>query len=180
MTLARELRAAKLFDGVDAAHLQPVLSLCQHVTVDKGARIFEQGAPARSLYIVRRGRVALESTLERPDGSITHPTVVASVGPGEAFGWSALVEPHILTLSAKAVERSELVQIDGPGLRDVLSRFRDLGYPVMVNVSNLLAERWRQAREAFVYERDWLFDEKHAQPPKTRPAPQKRAAKRKH
>lgn len=130
------------------------------MTLEKGDRIFEQGEPAVFIYIVQEGRVALEMTLERPDGSLTHTTTVASVGQGEAFGWSALVEPYVLTLSAKAVECCELILIEGQKLREVLKRDGDMGYLVMANVAKLLAGRLMRTREAFVYERNWLFDEK--------------------
>ena len=157
MTMERFLRESQLFRGVRNQHLQLFLPMCRQDSVTKGAPIFLEGEPARFLYIVTQGRVALEMRLERPDGSVAGPTTVASIGPGDAFGWSALVEPHILTLSAKAVEPSELLLIGADAFREVLGHYPDVGYRVMVNVAKLLAERLSQTREAFVYERSWVF-----------------------
>ena len=157
MTDEHLLRASQLFRGVGDEYLQLFLPICRQVSVEKGAPIFREEEPARFLYIVGQGRVALEMRIERPDGSVAGPTTVESIGPSDAFGWSALVEPHILTLSAKAVEPSKLLLIEAESFRDVLARHTNVGYRVMVNVAELLAERLAQTREAFVYERSWVF-----------------------
>lgn len=94
--------------------------------------------------------------LERPDGSFTPRTTVASQGQGDAFGWSALVEPHVLTMSAYAVEPTELVVFEGHKLREFLEGNRQFGYVVMYNVAKLLAGRLAETREAFVFDRALL------------------------
>lgn len=160
MTVKQFLRGSHLFQGVSDEQLRLFLPISQQKTVEKGTHIFKEGEPAGFLYIVGKGRVAVEMRLERPDGSVTHLTTVASAGPGEAFGWPAIVEPHILALSAHAIERSSMVLIEGERLRELLDEHRDVGYLVMANVAKLLAQRLSQTREAFVYERDWLFEEK--------------------
>ncbi len=165
MTVMRFLQDSKLFGGLRDEQLQGFFPICQHVVIELGASIFRKGEPARFLYIVGQGRVALEMTMERPDGSVTPPTLVASVGLGETFGWSAIVEPHILTLSARAVERCNLVRVEGEALREVLNKHRELGYLVMVNVAKLLAQRLSETREAFVYERGWVWKAKYSQTP---------------
>ena len=146
-----------MFQGVTEEELEPFLPLCDLVSVGRGSSTFKEGGAARFLYVVGQGRVALQMNLERPDGSVTGPTTVASVGTGDAFAWSAIVEPHRLTLSANAVEDCALVAIEAAALREILSRRRRVGYLVMMNVTKLLAERLSQTREAFVFERAWTL-----------------------
>ena len=153
--LAETLSSSRLFEGVSAAEVLKVLPLCQTLSVAKGKAIFREGEPAKTIYLVRTGRAAVEMSLERPDGSTARPTVVASISPREAFGWSALVQPHVLTLSAKAMLATELVLIEGAGLRRLLDRSPRLGYRVMNNVATLLSERLygtipRQFHESFL------------------------------
>jgi CRP-like cAMP-binding protein len=155
------LQSSLLFQGVSGEDLRLFLPICQQVSLERGKVIFQQGESARFLYIVGHGRVALTMMLERPDGSVTNPTTVASIGPGDAFGWSSIVEPHILTLSAQVVERADFIFFEGQALREMLGRHRDVGYLVMVNVAKLLAARLAQTREAFVYERGWVSREAH-------------------
>ena len=159
MPVKHSLQGSQLFQGLSDEQLQLFSAICEDVPVEKGTRIFEEGEHARFVYVVERGRVALTMRLDRPDGSVTHPTTVASLGPGEAFAWSAIVDPTVLTLSAQAVEDSNLVRIDGEKLREMLNSRRDVGYLVMVNVAKLLGGRLAQTREAFVYERDWTFQQ---------------------
>jgi CRP-like cAMP-binding protein len=158
MTIKAVLRGAHLFQQVTDRQLDLIIGLCRRVSVPTGRRIFEEGEPARAVYIVEKGRVALEMRLERPDGSMTDVTTVAAAGPGDAFGWSALVPPHVLTLSARTIEPSALLTIEGEGLRAILSQHSDVGYALMSNVAGLLASRLAQTREALVYERGWWLE----------------------
>lgn len=155
--LAETLRSSRLFEGISDEQVQKIIPLCRTLNVGKGTTIFREGESAKTIYLVRTGRAAVEMSLERPDGSTARSTVVASISPREAFGWSALVEPNVLTLSSKAMVATELVLIEGLGLRRLLDRSPRLGYRVMNNVAALLAERLADIREAFVAEREALW-----------------------
>ena len=161
--MSQFLKDSQLFKGLTDTQLQLLSAISRETEAANGSRLFEQGTPAKHLYIVGRGRVALEMRLERPDGSVTHTATVAGAGPGDAFGWSAVVPPHVLTLSAYAQEPSTLVLVEGEKLRELLHRHTEVGYLVMVNLAKLLADRLAQTREAFVYEREWVFEEKRVQ-----------------
>ena len=157
MTTEDALSRCQLFRGLEEDDVRLLVSLREEVSVKQGESIFREGNPARYLYVVEEGRVALTMTLARPDGSVTHPTTVASLGPMEAFSWSALVEPRVLRFSAMAVEPSRLTRIDGRALQSMLDEHPSVGYRVMVNLSQLLGSRLARTREAFVFERDWTF-----------------------
>ena len=147
---------SSVFQGLSEKDLELLASVCREEVAIKGAVMFKQGESAGSLYLVNKGRIGLHMTLERPDGSSTGPKAVASIGPGEAFGWSTLVHPYISTLSATAVELSTLIALDGPPLYELLNKHRNMGYLVMVNLASLIAERLAETREAFVYDRSYV------------------------
>ena len=156
------LSNSALLQGATSEELAPFISISKILTAKKGSAIFKEGQPAKDLYIVGTGRVALDMKLDRPDGSITPVTTVASIGPGEAVGLSAVIQPRAFTMSAQAVEDSQLVLMDGEKLKIVLDQNRRVGYIFMFNVAKLLAQRLSETREAFVFERAWLWREKHA------------------
>lgn len=160
MTFMDYLTGSHLFLGVSCDDLKIIRSLCHCHSVKKGVGIFEQGERAEFLYVVGKGRVALNMTLERPDGSTTPPTTVSSVGPGDAFGWPAIGGLHFLNLSARTMEDCDLGIINVQELRRTLSQYPKLGYIVMGNIASLLSRKLSDAREAFVYERSWLIHEK--------------------
>ena len=147
---------SSVFQGISEEFLELVVPVCREEVAIKGALILKQGDPARFLYLVGEGRVALQITLERPDGSSTGPKTVASIGPREEFGWSALVKPYKSTLSATAVVPSRLVVLEGSTLLDLLNKHRDMGYLVMVNVASLIADRLAETGEAFVFDRSYV------------------------
>ena len=161
-SVADILAKSKLFSGITKSQIRLIAPLGLHLSVNKGRHVFTQGQEAKYLYIVGKGRLAMQNKLTRPDGSVTHTTTVASAGPGDSFGWPSVIEPHVYSLSSYAVEDPELVMIPGQDLIRVLESHSDLGYRLMKNLALLLASRLDDIREAFVYERDWLFEEKNS------------------
>ena len=156
MSIREALRISSVFQGVSEEGLELVVPLCREEVAAADASILNQGEPARSLYLVSEGRVGLFMTLERPDGSSTGPKAVASIGPREAFGWSALVQPYISTISATGVEPSRLIVLEGSTLLELLSKHGDMGYLVMVNVATMITERLAETRESMVYDRSYV------------------------
>ena len=141
MPILTDLKACRLFDSLDGEDLQLLAPLCDQGAAEKDDVLLREGEPAKFLYIVVNGRVALEMTLVRPDGSVTSPTTMMSIGPGEDFVWSSIVKPHVSTLSARAVERSSFIMLDGLSLREVLTQHKQIGYSVLVKVTELFAAR---------------------------------------
>ncbi|MBI4340600.1 MAG: cyclic nucleotide-binding domain-containing protein [Chloroflexi bacterium] len=156
MTIAEVLLRCSLFSCMGEEELQRIVPLCTRLAAADGATFFRQGQPARSLYVLESGKAGLELSVQRPDGyGYANPTMVALLAPGEAFGWSAVVPPHIMTLSAHSVGPSNVLLVDGQALREMLQRHRDMGYTFMAGLSQLLAERLMQTRETLIYERGW-------------------------
>lgn len=157
MALIESLRRCHLFEGVSDRELTMVLTFAHEVEADAGAVIFREGQHAHSLYVMQEGSAALEMSVQRPDGGVTLPTTVAVLAPGDALGWSALVEPYVLTATARALVPTMLVDVDGQALREFLQRYRDLGYTVMRNLAYLIAQRLTCSRQALIYERGWVL-----------------------
>jgi CRP-like cAMP-binding protein len=68
----------------------------------QGTVVFEEGAPAASMYVVRRGHVAIRL------GNLTLETV----GEGGFLGEMALVDDRTRSATAVVIEDCELVPID--------------------------------------------------------------------
>ena len=61
---------------------------------------------------------------------------------GDVFGWSAMTEPYIYTLSALSVQDSELLQFKADDLKTLCKRNSHLGYILMNNISEIISERF--------------------------------------
>jgi CRP-like cAMP-binding protein len=157
MNAAKCLLANEMFRGVSEEHVRLLEGFSSVKTFEIGTRIFNEGDAAKHLYAVGEGCVVLEMSVPSPNGGYLPPTVVDTLLPGEAFGWSVLVEPHVFTLSARTIQPSILVLTDGERLRRALESHKDFGHTVMTNLARLLAGRLAKTREALIYERGWTM-----------------------
>jgi CRP-like cAMP-binding protein len=85
------------------------------VHVDRGERIFAQGDPGVSMYILRRGKV--EVIMDDRGQRI----ILAANGRGDLFGEISLLDGGARTASAVAVEASELSMLDRDDLHGCLT-----------------------------------------------------------
>ncbi len=106
-----------------------------------GEIILREGDHAANEYLVLSGRAAVE--VHSPGrGSV----IVESVGPGEQFGWSWLVPPHVVLFDVVAVEPLDAVVLDGAGLRQACSDDPRLGYEMAMRILRVVAGRLAAAR----------------------------------
>jgi len=140
------LKKFHIFEGLTEGELRRIAPICREEVYKPGEVIFKEGEVAKDLCLVVDGKVALEIELQPwPHAPIRH-TTVDLVTRGETFGWSALVEPYIFTLSAKCVEKAKVIAIDGSELRRLLDTDFHIGYKVMGKLSHVVASRLRDTR----------------------------------
>jgi heterodisulfide reductase subunit A-like polyferredoxin/CRP-like cAMP-binding protein len=116
------------------------------VTFRPGERIFAEGEEARDLYVIHEGRVALEMQPPQEDGEAPRPVVVTVLGSYDPLGWSAVVPPFVLTVSAVCVEPAVLVALDGRTLRRLIALDWEVGYHIMAGLVDLVESRLTHLR----------------------------------
>lgn len=142
------LTESGIFAGCTGRELTEIANVALKIGVTAGESIFTAGSPADHLFIVLDGSVALRfqvSYLEEKR-NITLDRKSA----GEAFGWSVFVEPSLYTLSAVAVEQSELMKIRKQDLDCLCAGNHHLGYVIMKNISEIIAERFAMVQNRLV------------------------------
>lgn len=101
-----------------------------------GQTIFEEGSPSLYLYVVKSGRVAIE---------VNFPAwgrrEILTVGPGEVFSWSALVEPRLETASARALEKTHVLGIKGGALMDLCREDPAFGFQLYRTLAEVITDR---------------------------------------
>jgi CRP-like cAMP-binding protein len=107
------MQKSKLFRGMDQEVLKQIDKIMVKKSCAEGTVLFERGHSANNLYILGEG--SIELTIG-DNGHVTH--VVKT--PGEAFGWSSLVNHHVYTASAVCSSPTELVRI--PSLAEIISK----------------------------------------------------------
>lgn len=148
MTTAESLKASVLFAGLTPAQATRLASIGSERSVAAGETIFKVGTEAEALFIISKGAVEL-----------TFPLVVMgeskevrfqSLEAGRALAWSALIPPHILTMSARAANDVTLVSFTRPALLQLWEQEPVLGLIVMSNVAKVISTRLATAQALWV------------------------------
>jgi CRP-like cAMP-binding protein len=136
-----ELLQHPLFAGLPVPAIEHISGCASDVTFPAGELIFSQGASAGSLYLLRRGKVAL-SAHAPGKGHL----LVQTLGPGEVLGLSWLFPPFQWQFDARAVEAVEAVALDGGCLRAKLDDDPALGYRLLSRITPVVLARLHQTR----------------------------------
>jgi CRP-like cAMP-binding protein len=70
-----------------------------------------------------------------------HEVVVVEAHQGAAIAWSALIEPHRFTMSARAGTDVGLLRFSPAEFQQALAARPDLGLPIMANLAGVIAHR---------------------------------------
>jgi CRP/FNR family transcriptional regulator, cyclic AMP receptor protein len=130
-----------LFRDLPGDAVGPVAGCARNVAFAPGELLLVEGEPADTLYLVRRGRVAIE-VRSPTQGSI----VIETVGPGSVVGWSWLVPPYRWHFDARAQTDAGAIAVDGACLRAKAEADPELGYALMKRVATVLLERLQMTR----------------------------------
>ncbi len=141
MISPEQLRRFPYFADVNEDALKQVAMISDEISAAAGSKLFSEGDPADSLYIITEGEIDLQYTL----GSGELRTVDTLV-PGDLVVWSALVEPYKCTATGTLRKDTKLIAIGGQKLRELCEANKDLGYRMLISVTKLLATRLEGSR----------------------------------
>jgi CRP-like cAMP-binding protein len=141
-----------VLEELTPADLRALGELADERICERGQRLLAHGQIATHFYLVDTGRFAL--TIQFDVGGRLVEAIVDKKGPGDGVGWSAAVAPRPSLYSVYCVWPGRLIQFPRSTLQALMSRDVGLGYRLMRNVVQLVAERatvlqelWRQEVE---------------------------------
>jgi CRP/FNR family transcriptional regulator, cyclic AMP receptor protein len=140
-TLESILAEHPFFKGLEPRYMQFIVGCASNVRYNAGAYIFREGEPASHFYIIRQGKVALETAAAQRG-----PITIETIETGEVLGWSWLFPPYRLHFSARAVEPTRAIALDGVCLRTKGEADHDLGYELVKRVAQIMMERLQATR----------------------------------
>jgi len=130
-----------LFAGLPADLTVELAGCAQNIAFPSGALLLVEGEPAETLYLVRRGTVAIE--VHAPGRG---PIVIETIGPGDIVGWSWLIPPYRSQFDARATEPVGAISVDVGCLRTKSDADPAFGYALLQRVSARLVERLQKTR----------------------------------
>jgi CRP-like cAMP-binding protein len=139
---------ADLLQGLSQIEAAAILALGSKRSVSSGEELFGLGAPAQSLFLIRRGRIKL--TLPMQVRGREEDVMVEERAAGETVGWSALIPPHRFTLKATALLDTEVIALPGHALREYFNAHAATGCVVSLNLAAVVGQRLQ------VFQAMWL------------------------
>ena len=122
------------FQVVSDPMLRKIAARSWRASYDAGALLYDVGDKADDIFIIVSGKV--EHALE-PGVKARRP--VLSLGPGDVFGWAALLEKYPARLAkAVCIEPVEIIRINGEELLRVLESEPDTGDVVMSRFATMI------------------------------------------
>lgn len=142
------LEECRLFTGCSKEELADIGNICQRIAFKKGHHLFEAGSPAEYLFIVIGG--AIELRFKVTHYNAPQELTIDRILKGEAFGWSALSEPNIYTLSGLSTTDSELLQVKANDIMKLCKENYHLGYILMKNIAAIVGERFATMQKILI------------------------------
>ena len=153
MPSKRVLRECPVFEPLSEADLNKIAGFTESKTYEAGATIFSQGSPASELYVLEKGKVALQMQLPTSQNNLAKRVTVDIVTRNDLFGWSAAVGRRVFSLTAICLEPTTVAAIDGLKLKSLLQQDTHIGYYVLSRLIEVAASRLDETRQVLVSER---------------------------
>ena len=134
------LRKSDLFRGLNDEQLRLVEKMATPHVFEPGTIINKQGAKLDNIYLIEDGLVAIVLEL----GPLSERQLQAASN-FETFGWSAMIEPHISTATAKAIEKTKALAFKGKELCDLCLTQPEIGCRICRSLARIVATRLHSA-----------------------------------
>ena len=106
------LRTYPFFGRLGYEQLKSLAMIAEEVQLADGQVVIEEGKVADALYFLVEGSVSLYHPVSsgQTNASVTE-VPVCDINPGEPFSISALIEPHVLTSTARSSGASRVIRL---------------------------------------------------------------------
>jgi CRP-like cAMP-binding protein len=139
-TVERLLSEHPFFKDLAPGHLPTLVGCARNVTFEPGQYLFREGEAAERFFVVRFGRVAVETSAPRG------PLAIETVDAGDVLGWSWLFPPYRCHFDARATALVRAVALDGVCLRRKCDEDAVLGFELMKGFARLAVQRLEAAQ----------------------------------
>ena len=145
------LSRAEIFGKLSQEDLIAIAENCREEDFREREVILVEGNPAEKLFVIERGRLALEKKIQIGRQSTPRSATIGYINPGQIAGFSTLASPYIYSTSGVCVEPVRVISIDGEQLRSYLQAHPEVGFVVMSELTKLISSRYRHAINTLTY-----------------------------
>lgn len=139
-TLLREHRFVR---GLTAEQIETLAAHSTAVTFDENEVVLVDGRRSSAFYFLVAGSAAIELRGAR------YAVCVQALGPGDVFGWSALLDRQDTLFAVRARERMVALRIEGESLKTLCKVDAQLGAEILRRTLQVVAGRVRATELRF-------------------------------
>jgi CRP/FNR family transcriptional regulator, cyclic AMP receptor protein len=143
ITLEQKLTRHDFAKGLTESQIATLAALAQEVTFADDELILVDGQRSKAFYFLTSGSVAVE--LRTPRFAVS----VQALGPGQVFGWSALLENQDTLFQVRARERTSALRIESAALQAACKDDPVLAAAVLLRTLQTVAGRVKATEVRF-------------------------------
>jgi CRP-like cAMP-binding protein len=145
MTLALQetLREHTFLHGFSEEQIARLAAVATRVSFDENQIVLADRQRSSAFYFLVSGSVAVE--LRAPRFAVC----VQALGPGEVFGWSALLDHQDTLFEVRARENTEALRVSGDDLKSLCHGDAPLGVEFLQRTLQVVASRVRATEARF-------------------------------
>ena len=151
MVTVEMLKRFPLLAYLPPEDLGELMEICEMETWKGGDVFAHEGEPADRLRLVLLGKVALDKRIQLGLHGSVRRANVSIVGPGGAVGWSALVAPHVFTVSGICLEPCKFIALDAQQLGELMAQNPQMAYRIMIGIAEMVGTRLRDMTDMLTY-----------------------------
>jgi len=141
------LRRFPFFGNLENSQLVAISIIAEEETFNNGDTIFQERSPAESLFLLEEGSIDLYFTVvDNFHPELRQEFSIGEINPGEPFGISALIEPYVLTATARVSSPSRVIRINAAALRATMDTDQSLAYTLMQKIAKAAIDRLNDTR----------------------------------
>ncbi len=129
-TLEPILAKLPFFEGLEKRHIELLVGCASNARYMADEYLYREGEEANQFFIVRQGKVSIEMAV--PGRGIV---TLQTHDEGDVVGWAWLLPPYRWYFTARAVEMTRVIALDGVCLRRKCEQDADLGYEFLKRFS---------------------------------------------
>lgn len=134
--MVAKLREISLFRDIPEDQLEPLADACRVKEYRAREVIFREYDTAKDVYFVLKGHASIVACEPR-----VGCRQIMTVGDGDLLAWSAVLGQPRLTATARTIDNSTVLAIDGEKLLNVCKSNTELGFEIMRRTAEVLADR---------------------------------------
>ena len=147
------LKEFAFFKDFSSDQLKKMSSVATKESHMAGEHMYQKGDAARSLFLIKEGKVVMFMESYVGTGKPPMPVTVDIITKGESMGWSAVVEPYVYSLGAHCIDNTDFIAFDSIKLRKLMEKDAALGFRIMQAVAKVISTRLTHTRIILIGER---------------------------